>query len=838
MTFVCEVSQENSDRFNPIDSRNPGFMNFPGYSREFRVKHGHSQEKSDRRGPVIVYNLLTVCEDGSGSWVPRVADIIDHHRALNMAFVVKFVKWNPIYSSAFGIVIKAYPKGYSYLNAERLLSIIHSVQLESDVEASIYSTPPLYPQSEGSISKIPFSNAFTIDPKDARNLDDALTLCKWSESVYQFGVHIVNAAKHVKVDSLEDKIACSKGTAFYYKSSGKTKMVPMLPSVILDGLSLTPGKIRDVWSVTCEVHVRIDGYIIKADNVQIRPSQICSVLQLSYEDAQCILNGPYLSEAVSGFDKSNKISLKNTLDILYKLSLYFAKHRLKNNAMYLYNSDSDDHISCWQAHKLIEEFMIWANNEVAKKLYIDYPSGALLRCQRPPEERKLDDLKEFVAEISTMSYNFSEYQHDQSKLKNFTVSQSILSLIRKKRSDNNAVEVAGIIMSDCLFPQLSVASSRKRVISHRSKYCYTEATTPKEEYQHYSLCLETYTHFTSPLRRYAYLTVQRLLHHNGDIMNPVDSSFCKTINNCSLKASSFKKVSDRVDFSLSMMYNSEVYEACIESNTKTKLVFALLDIKSAHHVSEVRVPCLGPFVPRKSVSEDQQNLKYGWKIKVSSLTKFSLDNIRGASISKLSGESVKVTSFFDVYRNVGDEKLEKHCYSIDYKDLCASINPKDWKYVLSFIKNPSSENFKYLDCLDRLHCQPLSSNGCGVHIGTAEYPFMNYNLSLSLEETEVFNIWLSMRKKRCLPEPIVQIVELSPLFRVCVQHNNHPAYSFSDFFLKQASRQDYRDIHEYIELWQSVVLAEAAVASVSESQVFIVRDAELKWPKFTLCSAT
>ena len=843
LTFICEVAQENSDSFFPIDSKNPGFKNFPGYSSVFRIRHGLIQEKSDKRGPVIVYNSLTVNEDGSGTQVPRVADIIDHHRALNMAFVVKFVQWNPKYSSAFGIVIKAYPKGYSYLNAERLLSIIHSVQLENDFEASNFVTTPntpVCPHSDGGIRNIPFSNAFTIDPEDARNLDDALTLCKLSESdseqVYQFGVHIVNAAKHVKLNSLEDKIARSKGSAFYYKSYGKTKMIPMLPSNILDGLSLTPGNVRDVWSVTCQVHVNIDGEIIMTNNVQIHPSQLCSVLQLSYENAQGILNGTYSSEAVSKFDDSNEISLKNTIDILYKLSLYFAKHRLKNDAMYWYNSDSDDYISCWQAHKLIAELMIWANNEVAKKSFLDYPSGALLRSQRPPEEKKLDDFKVFVTNISTMSYDFCQYQQGESNLKNFMVSRRILRLIRNKKSAGDAVGIAGILMSDCLFPQLSVASSRKRVISHRSKYCCTDANTPKEEYQHYSLCLETYTHFTSPLRRYADVIVQRSLHHNDDIMNTL--SFCKNINECSLKASSFEKHSERVDFSLSLMYNSEVYEACIERNTKRKLIFALLDIKSAQHVGEIRVPSLGPFIPRNSISENVQNMKYCWKIKVSSLTKFSLDNIRGATISKLSSEKVKFTSYFEAYRNVGGEKLEKNRYSIDFKSLCVSIDPKDWKYVLNFTKNPSSDNFKYLDCLDRAQTQCLSSNSCDVHIGTAEYPFMDYVLSLSLEESEVFNIWLNMRKKKCLPEPIVQIVELSPLFRVCVQHNAHPAYCFSDFFLKQASRPNYRNIREYIDLWQSVLLAEAAVSSVSESQVFILRDAELKWPNFTLCPAS
>lgn len=372
-------------------------------------------------------------------------------------------------------------------------------------------------------------------------------------------------------------------------------------------------------------------------------------------------------------------------------------------------------------------------------------------------------------------------------------------------------------------------------MSSRSTYRCTEAGIPKSEYGHYSLCLETYTQFTSPLRRYVDIVAQRLL--DGDC-GVVDADLCKKMNERSLKASNFEKDSDRVDFSLSMMYESINFLACIESNTKKKLNFALLDIKLSRHFYEIRVLNLGPFLPRQLGSEGRERQKYSWKIKISSLEKFSLDNFHGATMSKLSEENNEnCTSFIETFRNEG-EKLGKSCHSIQFKHLCALVNPSDWKNVLTFTKNPTVENLKFTDCLNRYTEQAVSSHCSGVHIGTAEYPFLNYVLSLPLREAEVFNIWLTMRKKKCLPESVLQVVELSPLFRVCIQHNAHPAYCFSDFFLKQASKPQYKNIYEYVELWQSVLLAEAAVSSVNEAQTFILRDVKLNWPKFTLCPAT
>ena len=840
LNFVCEVSQENPDTFFPIDSKNPGFKNFPYYSKMLRDHQDDAESKSSPPKSVVVYNQATWKKEGSLHQAPKVADFINHRTALKMAFVVKFVAWNPKYVNAFGLVTDAYPKGYTHLNAEILLSIVHSIPLSQ--HKSEDSPPPQTSNHTPAESPrdIPFPNAFTIDPKEARNLDDALTLIKQSETkeseqVYQFGVHIVDASKHLDLDGSNDLRARNQGSAYYYRVCGKIKMIPMLPSDFLDDLSLTPGNVRDVWSVTCDVYLNENGEVIKTDKVQIEQSQVRSVLQLSYEKAQDILCGKYEPEDVSAYDSLSLISMEETLKMLNSLSLHFSRKRLKSDAMY-WCQNTEDSIQCWQSHKIIEEFMIWANSEVAEKLYSQYPSGALLRCQKPPEDKHLVDFTESLAGTLAMAYDLSQFYKGEEKLQHFMVEKNVLADIRKKKSEGDAVGIAGIIMSGLLFPQLSVALSKRKAISQRSKYRCTDIKNPKKDYYHDNLCLEAYTHFTSPLRRYVDILVQRLLV--GDFDLELLEEELKKLNNLSSKAKNIEIDFGRVDFSLSLMHNSKVFQACIESNTRTRLSFKCLNIQQKHRTYEIRTANLGPFMPFGSNSQKPSKTKYCWKVKISSLNETDLNTIRGITVSKLPEKEHKSDSYIEAYRNIDDE-MEMVTFQISISCLCTFINGRDWTKALAFTKNPTVDNLESLNWLSQYQDRASSvSNKENIAIGTAQYPFVHYFLSLSLEEADVFNMWLNMRRRKCLPESTVQLVQLSPLLHICVQHNTFPSKCFSNEFLRNASRHRYRSIKEYIDLWEGVLLSEAAVASVHEPKVFILQGAKLIWPEFSPCPVT
>lgn len=829
LTFVCKVSQDNSDNFYPIDAKNPTFKNFPKNIDKLYKKKDSKKKSHNQHGPVVIYSLSTMTADKP----PKVEDIIEHKNALNMAFVIKFISWNPKYVTPFGVVIKAFHDAYNSITAECLLSIVHSVNLESH---SIEDDRSHFLQEHQDLEGVDYPCAFTIDPQDAQNLDDAISLEMVSKYVYKLGVHIADVSEGVLPDSAEDKIALKKGVAVYYKSCGKQKMVPMLAKDTLKTYSLTPGNIRKVWSTTCEVHVDFEGNIIKTDNINIQQSQLRSVLQLSYEQAQNILNGTQSSELTDNYDSLSSVTLKATLDTLYSVSLYFSKVRFRgSDAMYWYGDGCGD-MDDWQAHKLVEELMIWTNSEVAKRLRSSH-EGALVRCQIEPENRELEQFRRTTGEVSAMSFNltrYNRYSHNQGiSLKNFLVPRNVINSLKKEKDKANIIGVASIVMSDSLFPQLYVASSKKKMISRRSTYCTTEQTVSEKCYCHFSLGLDVYTHFTSPLRRYPDIVVQRQLKGGVNSQPTINDKFCSDMNTCLRQALNFEKDTKRVELALSVQYYSRLCQACIESNTKSAITFGILCNKLsslASKYTKIRTASLGPFTPRKT----SQNSIYRWNMRITSL---SGNPIKGARIDPLASTSDMCSSSYALTYQVQDEILKKVLYNIEFPAICTQVSSQHWKMALEFTKRLSMETLSFLNFLNTPSDGPSYSNS--VSIGTEHNPFIDYIFSLPFEENETYNIWLSMRMRRCVPEPVIQIVELSPLCRICIQHNTHPAECFSGNTLTYASLSKYRNLQEYINLWQRVLVAEAAVASVSDSsQMFVLRDARLEWPKFIMCMNT
>jgi len=99
---------------------------------------------------------------------------------------------------------------------------------------------------------------------------------------------------------------------------------------------------------------------------------------------------------------------------------------------------------------------------------------------------------------------------------------------------------------------------------------------------------------------------------------------------------------------------------------------------------------------------------------------------------------------------------------------------------------------------------------------------------------DITRVWMTWSTREAILAPQMQIIEVAPFFRICLQHNAHPAECFSDVHLQSASRDKYTDLKQYVRLWEKVLLAEAAERSVDDSQIGILFDVTLKWPKLVI----
>ena len=852
LKFICRVSPSSSIIFFPVDQKNPKFSNLPGLSRVLlRKKKGERVENSDlESSDVVVFDPNSYDLESEEVPLPRISQVIPISVARNMLFLVSFVRWKEKYLSPLGIVIGAYCKGYTLYNAERLLKFVHSV----DYTFSYNDDAPSCEAIEDQSLQL-YDRAFTIDPDDAQNLDDALSITRVGEDhngreVYQLGVHIVNAAKHIQPDTAYDELIRSKGISVYGGEKGK--IMHMLPDHNTRcQLSLTPGKVRDVISVTCKVTLNNSLNISEMDfdDSDINPAQIKSVVQLTYMDAQSIMDGDTIperhsevrhSEVAKKFDEDRmQPSFQDSMRLLFAIAKLRRRERLHSDVAFTYDVDDPEDVSCWQSHMLVEELMIWANNEVAKRVHTSFPNAAILRKQAPPNNDQKQEIIEKNKRIMACSLYLSHYLPDgnthASPDVDILIPHDTLRLLHNALREGNKTLLAHLLSADRLYPQLAAVCSKFRSIFLRAEYCCTEENqTDAAAYRHDSLCLDNYTHFTSPLRCYVDIEIQRMLLESRKVpasrrefSHEDHLELCINLNAKKKNASDYERQLNNVKRAIKFTASSEVYTAFISQEVKSSLEFTFPDLDLPFRAKSLNIT---HFLPSSKESD-----LYVWKVRITSLKSgFAVHLLEndGFSLSEpVSSNAFNLRAFCSSFES---SSLDTERYVTSQHSCVVKVSSSSWLEALEFVKNPSEDKMERVK--EVLPLVPSSPLPCSLDLRKSQkrYLFFDCDVKSSLKESDVFKVWLTWTLREPVISPAIQLVEISPLLRICMQHNSHPAECFSDPNLSQASRTDYETIGDYIELWKKLLLAEAAEKSVKECQPVIIQDVLLHWPKFRI----
>lgn len=314
---------------------------------------------------------------------------------------------------------------------------------------------------------------FTIDPKDAKDFDDALSIQKLENDNWEIGIHIADVSHYVKPGTILDKEAVKRATSVYLVD----RVVPMLPERLSNGIcSLRPQEDKLCFSAIFELTEKAE-----VKNQWFGRTVINSNQRLTYEDAQEVIEGAEgeLKEEILKVNELAKILReKRFVNGSIAFDRVEVKFNLDDNGKPtgVYFKESKE------AHKLIEEFMLLANKKVAE--LIGKPKKGqkqktfVYRTHDLPNQEKLLSFSNFVERFG--------YRMNLGNGKN--ISNSINSLLEsvKGKAEQNVVET------------LAIRSMAK-----------AEYTT--ENVGHYGLAFDYYTHFTSPIRRYPDVMVHRLL---------------------------------------------------------------------------------------------------------------------------------------------------------------------------------------------------------------------------------------------------------------------------------------------------------------------------------------
>ena len=391
--------------------------------------------------------------------------------------VVKVIEWPDKAKNPIGQVIDILGK------AGDNTTEMHAILAE-------FGLPYVYPQAvEKAADKIPAEitaeeiarredfrkvTTFTIDPKDAKDFDDALSIRKLKDNLWEVGVHIADVTHYVKEGSIIDKEAEKRATSVYLED----RTIPMLPERLCNFLcSLRPHEEKLAFSVIFDITEKGD-----VKNSRVVHTVIYSDRRFTYEEAQQIIetkNGDFKDEVLMLDTIAKALREKRFAAGAINFDRYEVKFEIdeKGKPVSVYFKESKD------ANKLVEEFMLLANRTVAEQIG-RVPKGKKAkvlpyRIHDLPDPEKLDNLNQFIARFG-YKLRTSGTKTDISKSINH-----LLDDIQGKKEEN-------------LIETVSIRAMQK-------------ARYSTHNIGHYGLAFDYYTHFTSPIRRFPDMMVHRLV---------------------------------------------------------------------------------------------------------------------------------------------------------------------------------------------------------------------------------------------------------------------------------------------------------------------------------------
>ncbi len=334
---------------------------------------------------------------------------------------------------------------------------------------------------------------FTIDPKDAKDFDDALSFQKLKNGNYEIGIHIADVSHYLVPGTILDDEAYERATSVYLVD----RVVPMLPEILSNGAcSLRPHEEKYTFSAVFEMNPAS----AKITNQWFGRTVTYSDARFAYEEAQAIIESKSntIPAEISLTGKEYKVSdeLKEATLELDRLAKIMRNQRMRDGAIsfdkvevkFVLDEEANPtgvfFKTSKDANKLIEEFMLLANRKVSEFIgKQDQKKTFVYRIHDEPDDEKLAALEKVIGKFG--------YKLNLKDRKSTTASLNQLLSDVNGRKEQNLVDT------------LAIRTMSKAVYS-------------TDNIGHYGLAFDYYSHFTSPIRRYPDVMVHRLLQHYLD----------------------------------------------------------------------------------------------------------------------------------------------------------------------------------------------------------------------------------------------------------------------------------------------------------------------------------
>ncbi len=363
---------------------------------------------------------------------------------------------------------------------------------EVETEAEAISKSVLKISSEELSKRRDFRKTltFTIDPVDAKDFDDAISFKKLANGNFEIGVHIADVSHFVREGSALDREGRKRGFSVYLVD----RTIPMLPEALSNNVcSLKPNEDRLTFSAVFEV---TENGGVK--NRWFGKTVIHSAKRFTYESAQELIDAPYNSQTVVNDDSLTVVNLNKTLQTLNAIAKKLRDEKFKKGAIDFEQDEVRFELDengkplriykkkRLDTHKLVEEYMLLANRSVAEFIFKAREKQRssepfIYRIHDLPDRERIANLGIF---LKALGYDLT--------MKGGNVSAKDLQMLFEKiegRAEESMIKTAAVrSMAKAIYSTINIG--------------------------HFGLSFDYYTHFTSPIRRYADLLVHRVLFHH------------------------------------------------------------------------------------------------------------------------------------------------------------------------------------------------------------------------------------------------------------------------------------------------------------------------------------
>ena len=760
----------------------------------------------------------------------------------NYLFVVQYLQWRPDCTHPLGIVVKTLPKGSTAEHSFQVAKAEYGVRPSfRGAEKEVQRTFPIswvVPEEEY-CRRQRVIGAFTIDHPESMDLDDALSVQSTQNGSCRVGIHIADVSFFVTPGSKLDDEAQQRCTS-YYPGEGR-ESIPMIPRRLSEKhCSLLPQQDR----LAVSVFLLID----EQGKVVDRPAEICrtivnSCCRLDYSQAQALIDQhaemrEFPEDVVTGVRILNGIAQQRL------------KARLADGAD---SSNDGDVRGNVEAHELVQELMILANKTIAEYLMAALPELAPLRSQLPPKEHRMHEWLQTNA-------RYLGYLHAVRRCMNvvradaddsvpvFKIHRGAWLELRSAAAEEDMAKARRVMQDERNQPQVAAAHAQFRRIQARSRY-QRAGDQPAENARHYSLGVSHYTHFTSPIRRYADILVHRLVlqvletKKAGPLTEEEVDKICRRCTFYQANASKFSKTCRKIK--LADKLKSANQEVCVivesieEGCLRLHIADAAQDLLGGRE-KKLKIGLLSPLSTTQPEGEEAQCIELKLKFrmyfaptretakKISSKRKEDGAKFRIPKTEVITMLKDVLTKDYDPV-DISGEKWLKMMEAVESDDAARLISIIDSTDVDTPVVQASPSGGNAVNARTKEKGAIYRHPHYGEKPTGADFDEHFYDVNLVVRQYDSLHVQLGCHVLKGVLSPDLQLLKLTKQVSICLEHQKYPLDCFATTARHYASRAKYGSAEEYRDAWVPVLAMEAATEAVDENDNVTIAKLEVTW---------